>query len=726
MKEAAGYLGISYNMLYLKYRDAYGKISDKSKSMIQKSSDSENDDDAHSIDGEPDYQEDDVVSKSFVTRSGRRTRRCVEVRDPDYDAEQSSAEDDETEHDAPIKPFPCKVPGCSKSYADSAGCRKHVIRVHGAENYDKYQRLRGGPRKVTKMRTLSDKVNAKNMDTPDHNGGKELITCQFPGCTKTFTERASYYSHKYYHKMRLKASANVSQPFSGKDADDLLAKEKDPEVVELQKKFSAQEVLWRPKETKRKVSNGLKDPIPKKRKHFDDPDWTTQNEDQLQDSEYSNSEDELNVLSSKLRQFVMENNCKRIKVRRAGANFNLSPVKYKNQWIDMIKYGKKPCFATILGVKRIPEEGIDPRIMKYNGELLAACPLAWSFPRSEDELNSQYDAVMDAYRKVLGMSEEELHCTFIFLHAQYGMGVCTKEFRKQGYRKKNPKRLVKNKLSQQLQNMSKDQLLKELEKRTEEFPADTRTEIEASLGLMYDRCRIQMEQTLKPDDFEGLMLVAWHDDGEPIGKVLNFDEDMSAYIAVIRDVWMELSNRGSYVPPFSEHLTTCFKSVFERAFAPRLIQKLIDGTAPSRMCPTCGKVFVMIDALRDGRKFQKHIERWHKSHKLECSCEGVDKLDRFERVKHKKLHHSDGKYVQCSFPKCSKVISKTSMDEHNKNHHLTNIFCELCGKTFDDKKQYDYHYSSRHTEIECKVCKEKVLRINEKSHMISHRGDPIP
>ena len=26
MKEAAGYLGISYNMLYLKYRDAYGKI----------------------------------------------------------------------------------------------------------------------------------------------------------------------------------------------------------------------------------------------------------------------------------------------------------------------------------------------------------------------------------------------------------------------------------------------------------------------------------------------------------------------------------------------------------------------------------------------------------------------------------------------------------------------------------------------------------------------------
>ena len=43
-------------------------------------------------------------------------------------------------------------------------------------------------------------------------------------------------------------------------------------------------------------------------------------------------------------------------------------------------------------------DGIDPRIVKFNGDLLVGRPLAWSYPRTGEELDAQYDAVMEAYR----------------------------------------------------------------------------------------------------------------------------------------------------------------------------------------------------------------------------------------------------------------------------------------------------------------------------------------
>ena len=45
-------------------------------------------------------------------------------------------------------------------------------------------------------------------------------------------------------------------------------------------------------------------------------------------------------------------------------------------------------------------DGIDPRLVKFNGNLLVGRPLAWSYPRSGEELDAQYDAVMEAYRDV--------------------------------------------------------------------------------------------------------------------------------------------------------------------------------------------------------------------------------------------------------------------------------------------------------------------------------------
>ena len=39
---------------------------------------------------------------------------------------------------------------------------------------------------------------------------------------------------------------------------------------------------------------------------------------------------------------------------------------------------------------------------------------AWSFPKNEEELDKQYDAVTNAYRRVLGFSEEELYCNKMY------------------------------------------------------------------------------------------------------------------------------------------------------------------------------------------------------------------------------------------------------------------------------------------------------------------------
>ena len=742
MKEAAGLLGISYNILYQKYRDTYGKIG--YKMVKQKCPDSDNEQEDYSIDVSSDDLEDEIVNNSYVTKSSRMTRGRVKAKDLDnhdfnsalgYGSVLFSDEeyDNKSESNATKKPYMCKVPNCSNRYTDPSTCRKHVMRVHGAECYSNYYVTRGRPKKPNYLNKddsilFGDEESDHNKDTAEQVVAEKPYACQVPGCTKRFTDRSTCRKHVWYH---MKASATdmadgdrACQPSKlppGPSAEQLLADEGDPEVVELQRKYSAQEALWKPETVKkRRSSNSDLNPLPKKWKKSEDPDWLNNQKDppRTPDSSDGEDDDELNKLSSDLRKFVMEGNSKRFKVRRAGSDFNLAPVKYKGQWIDMKRersHGKKPCFATILGVTRIHEEAIDSRILKFNGELLAARPLAWSFPQSEEEVNSQYDAVMDAYRNLLGMSEEELHCTFIFLHAQLG-GVANSS--------RNPKVYVKNQLSKKFSSMDKDVLRAELEKRTKKSPADKRAVCKANFGLQYDRCRIQFDQTLKSDKFEGLMLIAWHVDGQPVGKVLNFDNDMRIYVALLRDVWMNLSNKGSYRLPFSEHMISCFKSVFERAFAPSLLQKLIDGTAPSRICPTCGKVFYIMDAIRDGAIFNKHVR---KHDTLDCGCEGVDKIDTLlGRVNHKKLYHSNGKYVQCSSSECSDVIPKASVEAHNKHHHLVNIFCELCGETFDNKRKYDYHYTSRHKEVECEVCGKKIMTMNMRSHMASHRGDPVP
>ena len=746
-------MGVSYNVIYQKYRDAFGKIRDRSDMEEHRDSDVEQKDDPEDLPtnekcqdsdyelernskgASSDSQDEEVVENVYVTRSGRKTKVHVKTKDVDEFDTTSDGDSKECDQRKAEKPFPCKVPGCSKGYSDPSSCRKHVIRVHGSLSYAKYYVTKSRQEKYFNSSVdegvilFSEDEDDGDEDEAEKSAKKKRpFACKTPGCTRRFMCESGVRNHMLASAADggklCRTTTRINKPPPGPSAEELLDKENDPEVVKLQQMFSAEEKFWRPETTNKRPSSSSVGSRPrKKRKKSNDPEWHCDEMGKQGDSDSSDADDELNDISSQLRKFVMEGNSKTFQVMRAGSDFNIAPIKYKMQWPDMRRNGlksAKPCFAAIMGVKRVAEEGIDPRLQKFNGELLAARPLAWSFPQSEDEVNLQYDAVMDAYRRVLGLSEEELHCTKIFLHAQ--LGPIGPSWPKNC---RDPKGDVLQKLSQKFGRMNERNLRDELIKRTEDFPADKRIKGKPDFGLLYDRCRVQLDQCLKPDDFEALMLIAWHGDGSPLGKVLNFNFDTKIYFGLVRHVWMELCNKGSYRPPFSEHMVSCFKSVFERAFAPRLLQKLIDGTAPSRICSICGKVFYMMHAERDGSRFNQHLK---KCKGLDCGCEGVEKLNNLmAQEKHKKLHHSDGKYVQCSFSGCSDVILKVSVEEHNKTYHSgEDIFCELCGKTFNDKRRYQYHYASRHTEIECHVCGKKMPRINMKSHMISHRGDPIP
>ena len=84
IKNAAALLGISYNILYQKYRDDFGKIG--YKTVKQRCPDSDDDHEVYSNDISSDDQEGKMVTNSLVTRSGRRARGPVKVKDIDnYD-----------------------------------------------------------------------------------------------------------------------------------------------------------------------------------------------------------------------------------------------------------------------------------------------------------------------------------------------------------------------------------------------------------------------------------------------------------------------------------------------------------------------------------------------------------------------------------------------------------------------------------------------------------------
>ena len=67
------------------------------------------------------------------------------------------------------------------------------------------------------------------------------------------------------------------------------------------------------------------------------------------------------------------------------------------------------------------------------------------------------------------------------------------------------------------------------------------------------------------------------------------------------------------------------------------------------------------------------------------------------------------RFIKCTLHNCNEAIQKESMDEHIKKMH-TDVFCEICGKSFSNKKAYHTHYAFRHYRTRCKVCKIELFQ----------------
>ena len=92
------------------------------------------------------------------------------------------------------------------------------------------------------------------------------------------------------------------------------------------------------------------------------------------------------------------------------------------------------------------------------------------------------------------------------------------------------------------------------------------------LKLEHDRLRLELDCGVETGSFEGLVVVAWHADGQALGKVLNFDENKAIYMGLLRDVWLNGSIGSKTTLPFTDHIFTRYVSAYERAMAPRLLK----------------------------------------------------------------------------------------------------------------------------------------------------------
>ena len=190
-------------------------------------------------------------------------------------------------------------------------------------------------------------------------------------------------------------------------------------------------------------------------------------------------------------------------------------------------------------------------------------------------MDAQYDAVTDAYMQVFGFSEEDVHCNQLFINRAFGG--CEKtpgEY-------KDMKRMVLKNSYEEFKGMEPAELQYLLDRRRAERPlADERREKKPTLTLKFDRCKLRFDPTLLTENFEGVMLIAWHNngntDGHPVGRVLNFDHDISwehgqsssggrpwiwnekqpkaasLFVRILKDVWGNGDDK--YRLPFSENM----------------------------------------------------------------------------------------------------------------------------------------------------------------------------
>ena len=111
---------------------------------------------------------------------------------------------------------------------------------------------------------------------------------------------------------------------------------------------------------------------------------------------------------------------------------------------------------------------------------------------------------------------------------------------------------------------------------------------------------------------------------------------------------------------------------------------MLGGDKTERMCPHCGEVFPAV-SLKDNNLYNHHVKQHTRTGELRCGCSEEVRaglVGVVAKERHMKLHHSDGKYMQC--PKCVEVVLKSRLEEHNSKIHVP-VICQYCGADYPDK-----------------------------------------
>ena len=231
MMEAARLLGVTYSILYSKYREAFGKIGYKSD--LAKCADSKEE----SKDVQSDDQEEKPSKRKgpSIAQTKRKKRKVEAESEVDDDYVPSDAEEDDLRQE------------------DSPKDADYELDVEDKE--------------------------AKNFSSGEKRQKRKYTKRRHPGPT----------------------------------AEELLSKETDPEVIKLQKEFSANDGNW------------WKPPKPR------------------------NAE----ATQAALRDVISACAPSRFRVKKAGRFFNIAPVDKRHYpWHGMNLEGRRPVFAAILGVVR--------------------------------------------------------------------------------------------------------------------------------------------------------------------------------------------------------------------------------------------------------------------------------------------------------------------------------------------------------------------------------------
>ena len=113
---------------------------------------------------------------------------------------------------------------------------------------------------------------------------------------------------------------------------------------------------------------------------------------------------------------------------------------------------------------------------------------------------------------------------------------------------------------------------------------------------------------------------------------------------------------------------------------------------PNQICSVCNKIFDRLGTLKE------HMRTIHQGENpYQCDkCEKTFKTPGGLRI-HYINYHEEHKEVLCTFEGCGKTFpNSTRLQNHMYHHTQQSIVCDLCGKSFCNKKGLQDHVKSTH------------------------------